>query len=156
MNRPSTFGPLFPPTSRFIPDNRAGRRAVEAMSRRDERRENKARHDRARRRPRAEAPEQLLHDFDSKGVPPLAVLVSGGTLNKSAGQKIAPFIESKLKGRAHYHSVLVVEAVPSTSSGADEAARKTDARGRDARGTEVLQVSEEQMQQCVTPHGTPG
>ncbi len=68
---------------------------------------------------RAAAEVNYTH-FDSKGVPPLAVLVSGGTLNAGAGEMIAQFIETKIKGRQNFHSVLVLEALP--MAGSDPAA----------------------------------
>lgn len=61
--------------------------------------------------------------FDSKGVPPLAVLVSGGTLSEGAAEMIAQFIETKIKGRQNFHSVLVLEALPAAGSDAAAAGR---------------------------------
>lgn len=58
--------------------------------------------------------------FDHKGVPPLAILVSGGALTSGSAEQIAKFVETKIKGRANFHSVLVLEA--QAAAGADPAA----------------------------------
>lgn len=50
--------------------------------------------------------------FDNKAVPPLAVLVSGGTLAKGAAERITQYIKENIKGRDNFHSVLVLEAEP--------------------------------------------
>jgi len=50
--------------------------------------------------------------FDNKGVPPLALLVSGGRLAAESVEKITGFVENNLKGRANFHKILVIEAAP--------------------------------------------
>jgi PBSX family phage portal protein len=50
--------------------------------------------------------------FDNKGVPPLAIAVSGGTLSPNSAQFLENFVKTRLKGRMNYHSVLVLEALP--------------------------------------------
>jgi PBSX family phage portal protein len=54
--------------------------------------------------------------FDNKGVPPLAILVSGGALNSGSADLLSKFVETRLKGRANFHSVLVLEAQASAGA----------------------------------------
>ena len=49
--------------------------------------------------------------FENKAVPPMAILVSGGRLASGVVAKIKEHLEN-LKGKASFHSVLVIEAVP--------------------------------------------
>jgi PBSX family phage portal protein len=48
--------------------------------------------------------------FENKSIPPLAVLVSGGKLAKTAAKRIESFIDSNIKGRKNFHRILVLEA----------------------------------------------
>lgn len=48
--------------------------------------------------------------FDNKGVPPLAILVSGGKLTEAAAKRIETYIRDKIKGRDNFHRILLVEA----------------------------------------------
>jgi PBSX family phage portal protein len=48
--------------------------------------------------------------FDNKGVPPLAVLVSGGVLAAGAADRIKNYIRDNIKGRDNFHAILVLEA----------------------------------------------
>jgi capsid portal protein len=48
--------------------------------------------------------------FDNKTVPPLAILVSGGSLGAETHQRIKEYIQEEVKGRENYHGVLVLEA----------------------------------------------
>ncbi len=48
--------------------------------------------------------------FDNKTVPPMALLVSGGSLGKNAVEKIENFIEEELKGAENFHKILIIEA----------------------------------------------
>lgn len=48
--------------------------------------------------------------FDNKGVPPLAVLVSGGTLAKDAVTRVQNYVNEHIKGRDNFHSILLIEA----------------------------------------------
>ncbi len=52
--------------------------------------------------------------FENKAVPPLAILVSGGRLAAGVAAKIKEFLEN-MKGKAAFHSVLVLEAVPANA-----------------------------------------
>lgn len=47
---------------------------------------------------------------ESKSVPPLALLISGGRLSGSSVPRIERFIEENLKGRANFHKMLILEA----------------------------------------------
>lgn len=48
--------------------------------------------------------------FENKSVPPMAVLVSGGRLAGDSVKKIESFVENRMKGRANFHKILVIEA----------------------------------------------
>jgi PBSX family phage portal protein len=54
--------------------------------------------------------------FDNKSVPPMALLVSGGRLSKPSTERIESFVENHLKGRANFHKILIIEAVPHKSA----------------------------------------
>ena len=48
--------------------------------------------------------------FENKSVPPLALLVSGGSLSDASVPRIERFIEENLKGRNNFHKILILEA----------------------------------------------
>lgn len=48
--------------------------------------------------------------FDNKGVPPLAVLVSGGRLAPSTVARLEAHITNEIKGRRNFHKILILEA----------------------------------------------
>ena len=48
--------------------------------------------------------------FENKGVPPLAIIFSGGRIASESAAKIESFIEHKIKGQSNFHSVLIIEA----------------------------------------------
>lgn len=48
--------------------------------------------------------------FENKGVPPLAIIFSGGRIAADSVRKIESFIENKIKGLTNFHSVLILEA----------------------------------------------
>ncbi len=50
--------------------------------------------------------------FENKGVPPMALLVSGGRLSSGSVKKVESFIENRLKGRSNFHKIMVIEADP--------------------------------------------
>lgn len=54
--------------------------------------------------------------FDSKSVPPLAVLVSGGSLTPEAVTRIESYIEDELQGVENWHKILVIEAEPADNA----------------------------------------
>lgn len=62
------------------------------------------------------AEEVNLAYFESKSIPPLAVLVSGGRLAADAVTRIQDFVEKEIKGKKNFHKILVIEA--ETSAGA--------------------------------------
>jgi PBSX family phage portal protein len=57
--------------------------------------------------------------FENKSVPPLAVLVSGGSLSQNSTKRLEDYIENKIKGRKNFHKILVIEGVPSQSAALD-------------------------------------
>ncbi len=66
--------------------------------------------------------EETNYDyFESKSVPPLALLVSGGRLADQSVQRIERFIEEHLKGKKNFHKILVVEAEGAGGPGASQA-----------------------------------
>lgn len=56
--------------------------------------------------------------FDNKSVPPLAMLVSGGRLKAGVADRIQNYIEEKLKGRANFNKIMLVEAESDGKTGA--------------------------------------
>lgn len=73
--------------------------------------------------------------FDSKAIPPLMLMVSGGKLSENAVRRITRYLEN-LKGRENYHSVLVVEAEGSDASNplGPQAENKTKIEAKDLGG----------------------
>lgn len=55
--------------------------------------------------------------FDNKGVPPMVLMVTGGRVSENTVERIRDYIESDIKGRHNFHSILVLEAEPSTGQG---------------------------------------
>lgn len=63
------------------------------------------------------ATEEVNYDFfDNKAIPPLAILVSGGSFTKDTVKEIKSYVEENLKGRKNFHKILVLEAMPSKGS----------------------------------------
>jgi len=56
------------------------------------------------------AEEVNLLYFDNKAVPPLAVLVSGGTLTRATVKRLEQQIEDTIKGRGNFHKILILES----------------------------------------------
>lgn len=48
--------------------------------------------------------------FDNKGVPPLAILVSGGVMTDKTVKHIEDVLEKEIKGKKNFHKVFVIEA----------------------------------------------
>lgn len=48
--------------------------------------------------------------FENKGVPPLAIIFSGGRIASDSVARLESFIEQKIKGLNSFHSVLIIEA----------------------------------------------
>lgn len=55
--------------------------------------------------------------FDNKAIPPLMLLVDGGTLDDESVERLKEQFEEKVKGRENFHGVLLVQAVPAESHG---------------------------------------
>lgn len=54
--------------------------------------------------------EEINADFaDNKAVPPLAILVSGGKLKADSISRIENYVNTHIKGRGNFHSVLILE-----------------------------------------------
>lgn len=54
--------------------------------------------------------------FDNKSIPPLALLVSGGSVTEDAIAKIESYIEDEIAGDAsNFHKILIIEAEPADS-----------------------------------------
>lgn len=66
--------------------------------------------------------------FDNKGVPPMAITVSGGRLAKDAPERIKQHIEENIKGRANYHKVMILEAVSGDTGTANASASQVRIR----------------------------
>jgi PBSX family phage portal protein len=56
--------------------------------------------------------EVNLDYFSNKAVPPMAILVSGGTLATGATDRINDYVKKEIKGKANFHSMIVLEAEP--------------------------------------------
>lgn len=54
--------------------------------------------------------------FQNKSVPPMAMLVSGGTLHPETVTRIENYIESEIKGTGNFHKIMVLEAQGSSTS----------------------------------------
>lgn len=63
------------------------------------------------------AQEVNLMYFQNRSVPPLAILVSGGRLNKQTSDKLKSHIENEIKGKRNWHKVMILEAEPAGSAG---------------------------------------
>ena len=57
--------------------------------------------------------------FDKKCIPPMAILVSGGSLKEGAVDAIKAHLRETIQGRENFHSILIIEAesTPSTATG---------------------------------------
>lgn len=60
--------------------------------------------------------------FNNKGIPPLALLVSGATVSKDSVKRIEDYIENNLKGVKNFHKILIIEAESADSSDPDQLA----------------------------------
>lgn len=50
--------------------------------------------------------------FDNKAIPPMAILVSGGALGEDSVKTLQDYINTNIKGRGNFHSILLLEAEP--------------------------------------------
>jgi len=50
--------------------------------------------------------------FDNKAIPAMVMLVSGGRVSEESVTKIESYIEDHIKGRANYHKIMILEALP--------------------------------------------
>jgi PBSX family phage portal protein len=54
--------------------------------------------------------------FESKAIPPLVVLISGGRLASDAKEELRTIIRDQIKGKKNFHRILILEAEPSNKS----------------------------------------
>ena len=54
--------------------------------------------------------------FENKGVPPMAVLVSGGRIQENSVKRIEDYINTNLKGKRNFHKILIIEADTQSSN----------------------------------------
>lgn len=60
--------------------------------------------------------EEVNYDFfDNKAVPPLVLLVSGGTLTDDTVKRVTRYVDENIKGRENFHKILIIEALPMKS-----------------------------------------
>ena len=87
-----------------------------------------------------ELDEVNLDYFRSNSVPPLALLVSGGTFKKNVVGTITDFFDSKVKGRGSTHKVVILEAESQRNAGgiAGPAPKITFVPLRDAQQQDAL------------------
>lgn len=65
--------------------------------------------------------------FDNKGIPPLAISVSGGTLTDDSVKYLENYVKTRVKGRQNYHALLILEATPTgTQTGMSGAQTRID------------------------------
>ncbi len=57
--------------------------------------------------------------FENKSVPPMAALISGGHLTTQSVARLQTHIEKNIKGKANFHKVLILEAVPASGGTLD-------------------------------------
>jgi PBSX family phage portal protein len=79
--------------------------------------------------------------FESKSVPPLALLVSGGKLTDSSVPRIERFIEDNIKGKKNFHRILILEA-----EGAANASELARAK------IEIVPLTQAQQQDALFQH----
>ncbi len=48
--------------------------------------------------------------FENRSVPPLAITVSGGSLNAGTVQRLEDFIANQVRGKRNFHKILIIEA----------------------------------------------
>lgn len=48
--------------------------------------------------------------FESKSIPPMAILVSGGRMAPGAVDKIGEYLKEEIKGKKNFHKIMVIEA----------------------------------------------
>lgn len=76
--------------------------------------------------------------FENKGIPPMAIVFSGGRLASDGSQAIADYIETSIKGQENFHRILVIEAESDNPDGKNigkasvKFERLTDAQQQDA------------------------
>ena len=80
--------------------------------------------------------------FENKSVPPLAILVSGGTVTEETLQHLKDVFENDIQGAKNFHRVLLLQAQGQLGSGAGEAKIEmkplTSAQQKDAQFLEYL------------------
>lgn len=54
--------------------------------------------------------------FESKAIPPLVVLISGGRLASDAKEELRTIIRDQIKGKKNFHRILILEAEPASKA----------------------------------------
>jgi PBSX family phage portal protein len=54
--------------------------------------------------------------FESKAIPPLVVLISGGRLASDAKEELRTIIRDQIKGKKNFHRILILEAEPANKA----------------------------------------
>lgn len=55
--------------------------------------------------------------FDNKGIPPLVVMISGGSLAGESKTELENIIKNDIKGSGNFHKILILEATPFENAG---------------------------------------
>lgn len=62
--------------------------------------------------------------FENKSIPPLAILVSGGSLSKNSSEFLSDYIKTHIKGRQNFHKILVIEGIPASAAALEGSAAR--------------------------------
>lgn len=81
--------------------------------------------------------------FENKSVPPLAVMVSGGSLSKESVSRLESYVESSLKGRRNFHKIMVIEAIPA------EGAKSLDSAASGRMSIELKPLTDAQQKDSL-------
>jgi PBSX family phage portal protein len=85
--------------------------------------------------------------FENRSVPPLAILVSGGRLNKDSVKSLEDHIRNNIKGSRNNHKILILEAESATNPGtvAGAGGGGTQARMK----IEIVPLSDSQLKDAL-------
>lgn len=92
-----------------------------------------------------EAEEINFLYFENKSVPPMAILVSGGSLDEAGMQRIKDTFENDIHGKKNFHRILVLQAEPASGPNTGqvriEIVPLTGAQLQDAQHMEYLKYN---------------
>jgi len=60
--------------------------------------------------------------FDNKAIPPMVLLVSGGRVSEQSVERIETYFNERIKGRANFHKIMIIEGLPATGTEMDPGA----------------------------------